>query len=33
MTSSDEPFMQQDYDDIIATLRSVWDNMPSEQER
>ncbi len=33
MTSSDEPFTQQDYDDIIATLRSVWDNMPSEQER
>lgn len=32
MTNSDEPFTQQDYDDIIAALRSVWKNMPSEQE-
>lgn len=31
MTNSDEPFTQQDYDNIIAALRSVWDNMPSEQ--
>lgn len=30
MTSSDEPFDQQDYDDIIAALRSVWHNMPSQ---
>ena len=28
MTSSDEPFTQQDYDDIIAALRAVWTNMP-----
>ena len=31
MTNSDEPFTQQDYDDIIAALRSVWENMPREQ--
>ena len=31
MTNSDEPFTQQDYDDIIAALRTVWMNMPSEQ--
>lgn len=31
MTNSDEPFTQQDYDDIIAALRAVWDNMPSEK--
>ena len=30
MTSSDEPFDQQDYDGIIAALRSVWHNMPSQ---
>ena len=30
MTSSDEPFDHQDYDDIIAALRSVWHNMPSQ---
>jgi len=29
MTSSNEPFTQQDYDEIIAALRSVWHNMPS----
>lgn len=32
MTSSDEPFTQQDYDDIIAALRAVWENMPGGQE-
>ena len=31
MTNSDEPFNQQDYDDIIAALRSVWENMPHER--
>ncbi len=30
MTSSDEPFDQQDYDGIITALRSVWHNMPSQ---
>ena len=32
MTSSDEAFTQQDYDDIIAALRACWENMPSEQQ-
>ena len=31
MTNSDEPFAQQDYDDIIAALRAVWENMPGER--
>lgn len=31
MTNSDEPFTQQDYDDIVAALRAVWENMPGEQ--
>ena len=31
MTNSDEPFTQQDYDDIVAALRAVWQNMPGEQ--
>ena len=31
LTNSDEPFTQQDYDDIIAALRAVWENMPGEQ--
>lgn len=31
MTNSDEPFTQQDYDSIIMALRSVWKNMPNEQ--
>ena len=31
LTNSDEPFTQQDYDDIVAALRAVWENMPSEQ--
>ncbi len=30
MTNSDEPFTQQDYDDIIASLRSVWENLPQQ---
>lgn len=33
MTNSDEPFTQQDYDSIIASLRAVWQNMPHEKER
>jgi ABC-type oligopeptide transport system substrate-binding subunit len=31
MTNSDTPFTQQDYDNILAELRSVWENMPHEQ--
>lgn len=31
MTSSDEPFTQQDYDSLVAALRAAWDNMPGEQ--
>ena len=31
LTHSDEPFTQQDYDDIIAALRAVWEKMPGEQ--
>ncbi len=31
LSSSDEPFTAQDYDDIVAALRAGWDKMPSEQ--
>jgi len=31
MTNSDQPFMQQDYDDIVETLLAVWKNMPGEK--
>lgn len=31
LTNSDEPFTQQDYEDIVADLRAVWENMPGEQ--
>ena len=31
LTNSDEPFTQQDYDDIVAALRAVWTNMPGGQ--
>jgi len=31
MINSDQVFTQQDYDSIISALRSVWENMPSEQ--
>ena len=31
LTNSDEPFTQQDYDDIVAALRAVWENMPSDK--
>lgn len=30
LTSSDEPFTQQDYDDIVAALRAAWENMPGD---
>ena len=30
MTNSDEPFTQLDYDDIVAALRSAWQNMPND---
>lgn len=33
MTSSDEPFSQQDYDSIIASLRAVWQNMPRDNKQ
>jgi GNAT superfamily N-acetyltransferase len=31
LTNSDEPFTQQDYDDIVAALRTVWKNMPGKE--
>ena len=31
LTSSEEPFTQQDYDDIVAALCAVWENMPGKQ--
>ena len=31
LTNSDEPFIQQDYDDIVVALRAVWENMPDGQ--
>lgn len=31
LSSSDEPFTQQDYDDILAALRAVWQNMPGKR--
>ena len=33
LSSSDEPFTQQDYSDIIASLHSVWENMPKREIR
>lgn len=32
LTNSDEPFTQQDYDDIVAALRASWENMPGKEE-
>lgn len=32
LTNSDEPFTQQDYDDIVTELRAVWENMPEEKD-
>lgn len=32
MKMGDRQFTMQDYDDIIAELRSYWDNMPKPQE-
>ena len=31
MSSSDEPFTLQDYDDIVTALRQAWKNMPGQQ--
>ncbi len=31
MSNSDEPFTQQDYEDIVTSLRQVWKNMPGQQ--
>ncbi len=31
LSSSVEPFTQQDYDDIVDALRTAWKNMPGEQ--
>lgn len=31
MTNSDQPFTQQDYDDIVEELMSVWRNMPNQE--
>ena len=31
MSSSDAPFTQQDYEDIVAALRAAWENMPGEK--
>ena len=28
LSNSDEPFTQQDYDDIVTVLRAAWMNMP-----
>ena len=31
LSSSDAPFTQQDYDEIVADLRAAWENMPGQQ--
>ena len=31
LTNSEEPFTQQDYDDIVAALRAVWENMTGDK--
>lgn len=31
MSSSDAPFTQKDYDDIVNALRAAWENMPGEK--
>lgn len=31
MSSSDEPFTQEDYDDIVSALRAAWKKMPGEK--
>ncbi len=33
LSSSDEPFTLQDYDDIVAVLRAAWDNMPGNNKQ
>ena len=32
LTSSDDPFTSQDYDDIVASLRAAWENMPTRED-
>lgn len=31
LSSSDEPFTLQDYEDIVAALRAAWENMPGKE--
>ena len=31
LSNSDEPFTQEDYDDIVNELRAAWENMPGEK--
>lgn len=33
MSSSDEPFTQQDYEDLVTALRNAWKNMPGQDNR
>ena len=33
MSSSDEPFTQQDYENIVTALRNAWENMPGQDNR
>ena len=33
LSSSDEPFSEQDYEYIVAALRAAWDKIPSEQSK
>lgn len=31
LSSSDAPFTQEDYEDIVTALRAAWENMPGEK--
>ena len=31
LSSSDAPFTEQDYEEIVTALRAAWENMPGEQ--
>ncbi len=31
LSNSDEPFTNQDYDEIVAALRAAWENLPGAQ--
>lgn len=31
LSSSDSPFTQQDYEDIVTALRAAWENMPGQE--